>query len=500
MAVNPKNLRPYDQPPRVREPIVPSQPDAAATTYLVAAVLWFGVAAALGALWTAQQIFPGPLSLKTELPTFRGTLTFEISPATVSGGFWTALVYGWLTNAGLGAILFITPRLLGRRLIWEKIATGSAAALNVGLMAGLAFVYLPQIAAKGTLAEFPLPIDGVILLALFMANVVFWRTLLAAGQLVPYISLWFFGLALLASMGLYFLDSAFPLIGPSDTALALANGAYVRGVETLWVTGVAIGTLYYLIPRATGNPLYSAGIAYLGWVSWAGLSTLSMLGALADTSVPFVITQLGNAATLMLVAPAFLAVANLALSIRGRWSMILSPGTVPLAVVALAFFTASALLESIGSLNSVRGLVGRTEWVTGVQLFAYFGMGTFAFLAMADHAFPRLLRRDWRETILADVALWATFAGTALAGLALIGGGIAHGSLLRGQAAPDAIAGTMRWFLGGAAAGIGLIGLGALAEVVNLFFIYTSAPRVEYSVRDEVVVPTGEAAAGAAGQ
>jgi cytochrome c oxidase cbb3-type subunit I len=500
MAVNPKKLRPYDQPPRVREPIVPSQPDAAATTYLVAAVLWFGLAAALGALWAAQQIFPGPLSLKTELPTFRGTLTFEVSPATVSSGFWNALVYGWLTNAGLGAILFITPRVLGRRLVWEKIATGSAAALNIGLMAGLAFVYLPQIAAKGTLAEFPLPVDLAVLLALFMANVVFWRTLLAAGQLVPYVSLWFFGLSLLAFMGLYFLDSAFPLIGPSDTSLALADGAFVRGVETLWVIGVAIGTLYYLIPRASGNPLYSTGIAYLGWLLWAGLSTLSMLGALVDTSVPFWITQLGHAATLMLVAPAFLTVANLALSIRGRWSMILSPGTVALAVVSLAFFTATALLESIGSLGSVRSLVGGTEWVTGVQLFASFGMATFAFLAMADHAFPRLLRRDWRETILADGVLWATFAGTAVAGLALIGGGIAHGSLLRGHATPDAIAGTMRWFLGGAAAGIGLIGLGALAELVNLFFIYTSAPRLEYSVQDEGAGGVVEAAAAASGQ
>src|SRR5207247_357197 len=99
MAVNPKKLRPYDQPPRVREPIIPSQPDAAATTYLVAAVLWFGVAAGLGTLWAVQQIFPGPLSLKTELPTFRGTLTFDFGPATLSAGFWNALIYGWLTNA-----------------------------------------------------------------------------------------------------------------------------------------------------------------------------------------------------------------------------------------------------------------------------------------------------------------------------------------------------------------------------------------------------------------
>jgi cbb3-type cytochrome oxidase subunit 1 len=499
MAVNPKKLRPYDEPHRVRQPIIPGHPDAAAATYLVAAVLWLTVATGLGVLWAVQQIFPGPLSLSTQLPTLTGTLTFEISPATVSSGFWNALVYGWLSNAGLGAILFITPRLVGRPLSLEAVGTASAALFNIGLMAGLAFVYLPQIAAKGTLAEFPLPVDGVLLLALFMTNLVFWRALLPADRGLPYVSIWFFGIALLAFMGLYFFSSAAPLIRPSDTGLALLDAAYVRGVETLWVTGVAIGTLYYVIPRATGNPLYSAGLGILSLLLWAGLSTISMLGALVDRSVPFAITQLGNAATLMLVAPAFLAIANLMLTIRGRWSMILSPGTVPFAVVALAFLAATTLLGAIGTLGSVRALVGNTEWVTGVRLFAYFGTATFAFLALADHAFPRILRREWRDTILSDAALWATFGGAAIAGLALLAGGIAHGSLVRDGATPDAIGGTMRWFLGAAAAGIGLVGLGGLSVVVNLFVIYTSARRAEYSLADQAPGAAVEPA-GATGQ
>jgi cbb3-type cytochrome oxidase subunit 1 len=179
--------------------------------------------------------------------------------------------------------------------------------------------------------------------------------------------------------------------------------------------------------------------------------------------------------------------------------MILSPGTVPFAVVALAFLTATTLLEAIGALGSVRSLVGNTEWVMGVRLFAYFGTASFALLALADHAFPRILRREWRDTILSDATLWATFGGTAVVGLALLAGGIAHGSLLRDGAAPDAITGTMRWFLGAAGAGFGLIGLGGLAVVANLFLIYTSARRAEYSVVDQAAAAAGEPA-GASGQ
>ncbi|MDP9249946.1 MAG: hypothetical protein M3O78_01070, partial [Chloroflexota bacterium] len=69
----------------------------------------------------------------------------------------------------------------------------------------------------------------------------------------------------------------------------------------------------------------------------------------------------------------------------------------------------------------------------------------------------------------------------------------------RDGATPDAIGGTMRWFLGAAAAGIGLIGLGGLAVVVNLFLIYTSARRAEYAVAD--LAPSGAVEpAGATGE
>ena len=72
MAVNPKKLRPYDQPPKVRRPIIPNEPDNAATAFLVAALVWFLVATGIGVLWTALQLFPDQLTLRLSAPTFSG--------------------------------------------------------------------------------------------------------------------------------------------------------------------------------------------------------------------------------------------------------------------------------------------------------------------------------------------------------------------------------------------------------------------------------------------
>ena len=491
MAVNPKKLRPYDQPPKVRSPIIPNEPDSAATAFLVAALVWFLVATGLGLVWVAIQLFPSQLSLSLEMPTLRGTIKFVLSPTTVSSGFSNALYYGWLGNAGLGAIFFITPRLLGRRLADETWASLSAGLWNVGLVAGLIVLYAPQLTVGGALTEFPLPVDGVLLLALLLANASFFRTLVASAEQLPYVSIWYFGVSLLALLGLYGLISLVPFLHLSATGAALAIAFYGRALQTLVVSGIAIGTLYYVIPRATLNPLHSWGLAMLGWLLWLGFSTLAPLASLVDSSVPFVITQLGNVATILLVVPAFLVVANLLLSMSGRWTLILSPGTVPFALVAVAFLMATSLLEAVGSLGSVRALVGRTEWVVGVQLFALLGTATLAFLALADHAFPRLLRRDWGGTLLAEAALWAAFAGAALAGLALISGGIAHGSLVAGGAAADKIDGTLFWFRLVLGAGIGLTSLAALIVNLNVFLMYTSARPAQYVV-------VGEAAAAAA--
>ncbi len=493
MAVNPKKLRPYDQPPKVRRPIIPNAPDGAATAFLVAALVWFLIATGIGLLWVAMQLFPSQLTFSLEIPILPGKLAVALSPATVTSGFWNSLVYGWLGNAGLGAIFFITPRLLGRRLVDEPVASMSAGLWNVGLLAGLTVLYVPKLAAAGALAEFPLPVDGVLVLALLLANDSFWRTLLGSREEVPYVSIWYFGVGLLAMLGLYLLATLAPLLNLSETGALLANAFYVRALQTLCISGIALGTLYYVVPRATGNPLYSWGLAMLGWLLWLGLSTLAPLASLVDTSVPFAVTQLGNVAALLLVVPAFLVVANLLQTMTGRWVLALSPGTIPFALAALTFLVAATMLDAIGALGSVRTLVGATQWGTGVRLLAFLGTATLAFLALADHAFPRLLRRNWGGNLVTEATLWATFAGAALAGLALISGGIVHGSLLRDGATADQVNSLLFWFRLVLGAGLGLVALGALLAVLNVFLMYTGARRAEYAV-------IGEAAAAPAAQ
>jgi cytochrome c oxidase cbb3-type subunit 1 len=299
---------------------------------------------------------------------------------------------------------------------------------------------------------------------------------------IGYVSLLYYGIGLLALLGLFALATipAVYSLGTTNDRLLWAFTA--RGIATYWVLGAALGTLYYVIPRVTRNPLSSGGlalVAFLGWLAFAGLSAV---GALVDPSVPYVITTLGQAGTLLLLAPTFLAVANLTGTIRGAWSLLLSPGSLQFAVTALAFLIATALLESVGALRSVQTLTAGTDWALGVSLLGLLGSATFAFYAFADHAVPRILRRDFGEALLAQAQLWTTFIGVVVTSLAMIGGGLVQGSLQSQGAAPQDVQGALFFFRIAAAGALGLVSLAALALVVNLFLAYTEGRPVDSTV------------------
>ena len=481
MAVNPKKLRPYDEPPKVRRPLIPNAPDSSATAFIVVSLLWLAVATGIGLLWVGTLVFPDQVKLAYEfqLPLI-GTLAIDVSRQTVESGFVNALVYGWLSNAAFAAILFVTPRLVGHPLVNEMMGFGAVGMWNLGIAAGMATIYLPTWSHPGLLTEFPWLIDGLMLLGLFTVFGAFNRTLLAGERTLPYVTILFFELALLAFLGVYALGALAELLPLNETADALVSAFVARAISTYWVLGVALGALFYVVPRASLNPLASGGMAMLAWLLWAAFAGLSAIGALVDPSIPFVITTLGNVGTMLLVAPVFLVVANLALTLQGRWSLALTSGTLAFALTAMVFLIGMAMLEAIGALRSVEALVRGTEWELGAWLLGSLGAATFAHFALMDHAAPRALRREWRGGLTVDAQLWAMLAGVAVAAFALIGGGLAHGSLLTEGAAPEEINGTMLWFRAAAGAGLGLAALSALSGLASLFLMYATARRADY--------------------
>ena len=263
MTVNPKKLRPYDQPPKRRRKLIPDGPDSAATGFFIAAALWLAVATALGALAIGLRLVTFELSF----PLLFG-YSFELDQRRVEYAFVNATVYGWLTNAGFAAVAFMTPRLLGRRMAMEAGLVGAFAIWNMSLAGGITALYVFDLGPNAPLSALLWLFDGGLAFGALLVTIAFLVTA-AASLRTSYVGLWFAAVALLSIAGLTGLNALIGLVelfvDLPELLVALTSVFVERAISVMWLLGIAYATLHYVVPRAAGQPLASAG---LGWLSF----------------------------------------------------------------------------------------------------------------------------------------------------------------------------------------------------------------------------------------
>ncbi len=480
-AVNPKKLRPYDQPPKRRRSLIPSSPDSAATGFLIAAALWLALAGALGAVAIGMRIVP--FELAYPLGVF--DLALGVDERRVDAAFVNATVFGWLSNAAFGALCFMTPRLSARRLALEPLLVLAALVWNMSLFGGVALLFVVPLGAHSALTSRFWLMDGGLALGATIAAAAFFLT---AGPMLirGYVSLWFAGVAILGLMGMLGLDALVGLLDVffeiPELAIALGSAYIDRALPVMWLLGMTYATLHYVVPRAVGLPIASSGLAILTFLTWLAVAPFTGLSALVDTSIPYFVTTIGAVGTMLLLVPATLTVVNLVLTMQGRWMLLFGAGTASLALVSLAFLLGTSLVGAIGALRSVDAVVRGTDWELGLLLWVAYGAFTFAAFALADHALPRILRRAWRSNSVSRAQLWFAFIGVALAGVALLGGGLAEASFVQSGAPADESSPALLPYRVAALAGFGHVAQAGHAQLVNLFLFYTTAEPEEYVV------------------
>lgn len=462
-----RKLRPYTEPPRPRRGLIPRSRDSAAIGFLVSSVLWLMAATGIGGLMAAQLVIP-------EITAGFAPLSFgRLQPVFVN-----ALVFGWLTSAAIGSILYITPRVTGTPLFSERLGNISVVIWDLALVAGLGLLSLGLTQGR-PLAEFVGIIDVAVVFVFVLLNVNFWSTLARRVEPRLYVSLWYFGAGLIAFPALYVIGNAGGLGGAID---ALLNAHYARGLEGYWLLACAIGALYYVIPRLAGDTLYSERLAAFGFWTFVALFGLSGAQFLTWAPLPYWLQTLSVVASVLLLVPAFAVVGNLLVTLRGRWSLLLSNTAAQFGVLALSFLFLTAILEAVLPLRNVSSLVGLTDWSLGVFVFATLGTFSLAFFALIHYAMPRLLRRAPAFPLARQLHLWGSFAGTAITGLTLIIAGLVKGSLMVDGVEFGEISQAMTPLYGVVAMGLGLVGLGAVALAADLFLTFTSGRLVVYDL------------------
>jgi cbb3-type cytochrome oxidase subunit 1 len=291
-----------------------SAPDSAATRYLFAstAFLALGAVLALGALVSMR--FPG---------------LFPISLGRLRPMAMIALLLGWLVPGMAAGLFYALPRLTGTPLRGDGRANAALPAIIAVVLGGIAIVLLGWGDGR---APFALPWwwDIPVLGLLSVPFLIVAGSLRDRREEVVYPTLWFAVAGVVWLPALYLIGNLPEL---SSVATALSDLVFEAGFISVWGLGVATGLAYYVVPKASGQPLANRQLARVGF--WSLLFGGVFMGPAQLVAGPAPEWLQGVAAVLGLAFPigALANTTNLALTIGPEWRDI---GSRPVLLAAMA--------------------------------------------------------------------------------------------------------------------------------------------------------------------
>ena len=380
--------------------------DSAATRHLFTSTAFLGVGALLWLGSMAATRFPA---------------LFPISAGRLRPMAMIALMLGWLVVGLAGGIYYLLPRLTGASLRAEGLANLALVA-SVGTFLGA--IVLVGLGFGDGREPFAIPWwwDLPVVAVLAVPALVTLLSLRERRESTVYPSLWFMVAGVTWLPVLYVAGN---LPGLRSLAIALGDLAFTPGFLHVWALGVATGLAYYVVPKASGQPLANRQLARVGFWSllfgavWMG--PVQLVGGPAPEWLPGVAAVLGLAIPVASTANAV----NLALTIGPEWRNIGRRPILAAAAAGSGMASIAGIFTAIAGFRSAAVLVAFTPFWDGVMYLIVFGSVILLFAAFAWLAIPTLVGRmidsQKRATRLVrriTVTAGGTFLFLVLAGLA----------------------------------------------------------------------------------
>ena len=384
-----------------------------------AALLWLILGSLLGLIAAFKLVVPSFL----DGPSF---LTYgRLYPAALD-----LLLYGWATPASIGVSLWLVARLCGRPLCCTKILTSAALLWNIGVFLG-SLAILCGYGTSVPLLEYPNWASFILFVAFLLMGI--WLVLLFTARQPRslYISQWYFLAAFCAFPWLYattnmLLTWTF-VQGSAQGPIVAWYGSSILG---LWLIPLALGIVYYIIPKITGAAIYSYYLTVLGFFSLLFLAGWSGMTALIGGPIPVWMVSVGVVATMLMIIPVTAVVLNYSNMLKGHAAALLESSALrftALGILAYIIVTALTLLNAIPSVNAVLHF---TSYSNSIIMLTLLGVVSMILFGGIYYIVPRLLGFTWPCACLVRCHFWFAVVGVALMVFSMAFGGLVEGLAL----------------------------------------------------------------------
>ncbi|HMA38161.1 MAG TPA: cbb3-type cytochrome c oxidase subunit I [Chloroflexia bacterium] len=413
---------------------------SAARNWLLSAIFWLTIADLVGLIAAIEMFSPD---------AFAGIPWLEFG--RVRQLHTNGVLFLWLSMAQIGAFLYIVPKLCGTKLHSEMLGNIMMVLWNV-LGIGAVVTLLNGMTQGREYAELIWPLDVMVMIGVLGTGYNIFRTILARKEKKLFVSLWYIMGTMIWMPTLYFIGNVmwepiFNQIGTGQANWAGFPSGSLQGIDDViwqwfyghnvlgyWFTTSGVAITYYIIPVIIRSPLYSHLLSLIGFWSLAFFYGLVGQHHILSTPTPGWLKTLAVLGSLGLFIPVFTFLANIWLTMRGKWGKIYESLPLKFMIVGTIFYFITCVQGPFQSIQGFNRLIHFTNWIPGHAHLAL--LGTFSFMAMGAiyYIIPVVMRRRIYNPGLAEIQFWLITVGFLLMMISLQIAGLIQGAAwLNGQ-------------------------------------------------------------------
>lgn len=321
------------------------------------------------------------------------------------------VMLGWLGNVFFAFLYHAVPILSGRPVTSPALGRWLFAIWNLAVMVPGWILVLAGVSQPLEWAEFPLVIDAFVVAALALSVLQFLPPFFRTGVESLYVSSWYIIGGLVFTLLAYPMGNFLPELVPGARGAAL-SGLWIHDAIGLFVTPLALAIIYYVIPAASGRPIYSHFLSMLGFWLLFFVYPLNGTHHYVYSVIPMEAQISAIAASTILGVDVVLVVTNLLLSMRGSGVI---PADVGLRFVATGtvFYLIVSVQGALQAQMAINQTVHFTDWVVGHSHLAMLGFATFAGAGGLVHIWERLPRVRFNPRAC-EWSYWLLVAGVTM--------------------------------------------------------------------------------------
>jgi cbb3-type cytochrome c oxidase subunit I len=439
--------------------------NSASRNFMLSSMVWLVISMLVGLILALKMIYPGFLDGIPYLSFGR------IRPIHTNG-----VLFAWLSAAYIGLIFYIVPKLTGTKLYSERLGNLTVILWNILIV--LAVVALAMGMSSGVeYAELPLLLDIYVAIGVILVIVNVYGTIFQRKEQQLYVTLWYI-LASLIWLPLVYIIGNWPWL--SGINQANINWFYGHNAIGLWFTTAGVGFIYYLLPKLTGNPIYSHRLSLIGFWTLAILYPWNGPHHLVHSPIPMWLMKAGIIPSLLLIIPVWSVVANFFGTMKGKWQLVAEDIRLKFLVTGIIFYLLACFQGPMQALMSVSAVTKFTQWTVGHAHMGPFAGFSFVLFAGIYYIIPKITDREisinWN---LANWHYWLSIIGFIISSGALwIAGAIQGFSWIAGDPFMQSLVAMKPYFILRALGGSMML-LGQVFLVYNIFTSIAAGQRVE---------------------